>query len=207
MNQISTWYIRLGQMALQLFLLNLYWILGTLMGLFIFGLFPATAGLFASLRRILQDEDVRLWKVFWSNYKKEFSKANTLGWITASFFIILLLNIQVLNVLEQNLLHMMLAIFTYILLFFLLIISLFLFPVLVQFNLKTLHYLKYSFYLAVGRPFITILCLSGIAIILYLYWSIPGFIPVFGISLISLVIMKMAFLSFPSQMSKVSTIK
>jgi uncharacterized membrane protein YesL len=72
MNTSCDWLIKL-------FYLNLLWILFTLAGLVIAGIFPATVALFTVLKSFQTGENVRVFSEFWDVYKKEFGRANRLG--------------------------------------------------------------------------------------------------------------------------------
>ncbi|WP_156954191.1 YesL family protein [Brachybacterium phenoliresistens] len=80
----------LGELGLRLFLLHLLWIAGTLAGLVVAGLFPATAAVHAVLRedqreaareRAGEDTPPRpgLWRAFWSAWRAELGRANRIG--------------------------------------------------------------------------------------------------------------------------------
>jgi uncharacterized membrane protein YesL len=46
MKSVTSWYIRIGEWAFNLFLLNILWLFFSLLGLFVLGIFPATVALF-----------------------------------------------------------------------------------------------------------------------------------------------------------------
>ncbi|MGX2959560.1 YesL family protein [Peribacillus sp. JNUCC 23] len=71
---------------IRLLYLNLLWIVFTIAGLVIAGIFPATVALFSVLKEwIHEGKNVRVFNVFLNIYRKEFLKANRLGIIL--FFI------------------------------------------------------------------------------------------------------------------------
>ncbi|WP_084028990.1 YesL family protein [Bacillus sp. J33] len=64
---------------MRLVYLNLLWIAFSLLGIVLFGFFPATAAMFSVVRKwIMGETDVRVFKEFWQTYRKEFWKANRL---------------------------------------------------------------------------------------------------------------------------------
>lgn len=83
---LSEWITRLAY-------LNILWILFTLGGFVIFGFFPATIALLATLRQFLIKNDPPVFKTFLTYYKKEFSGSNKLGFIITIIGLILYLNI------------------------------------------------------------------------------------------------------------------
>lgn len=198
MKNISEWYIRFGEWSLKLFLLNLLWLLFSIAGLFVFGLFPATVALFAVIRKLTMDSrEISIFKLFLHTFKNEFLKANLLGYIWAAIGLILFLDLRVLQQLQTTIFHQSLTIILYVIIFVFLLLSLYLLPIFVHFQLKKREYIKYAFVLAVGRPIQSILMIVAFLVTLYLMWSFPGIIPVFGASLLALVLMKMASISFP----------
>lgn len=198
MNNVSGWYIRFGEWALKLFLLNLLWFIFSVLGLLVLGIFPATAALFAVMRKLLmQSEDISIFKLFWNSYKNEFLKSNLLGFVISFIGFLLYIDYRVLQQLSVNILHQSLTITLFILIFLYLLVSIYIFPIFVHFNMSTFGYIKHAFILAIARPLKTLLVIVGLAVILYVLRLVPGLIPVFGVSLFSLLIMKGASYSLP----------
>ncbi|WP_332696002.1 YesL family protein [Halalkalibacter lacteus] len=198
MFDMSRWYMRLGNWAFNLVLLNILWFLFSLSGLFILGIFPATAALFAVLRQlIMEDEDLPVLKLFWNKFKSEFMMSNLIGYLILIFGLILYVDLRVLQQLDNNILQLVLASITVVIGIVYLLTLLYIFPLFVHFNLKFLQYPKHAFILAVAKPFQTIMMLGGLAIVYFLYMNFPILILVFGMSLISFVMMKVASFSLP----------
>ncbi|WP_163536305.1 YesL family protein [Gracilibacillus sp. YIM 98692] len=66
--------------------INALWILFTLAGLIVFGFFPATTAMYAVFRkRVMGDESIKVFRLFWSTYRREFIKGNKLGYFGLSF--------------------------------------------------------------------------------------------------------------------------
>ncbi|QKS70024.1 DUF624 domain-containing protein [Paenalkalicoccus suaedae] len=77
--------------------LNLIWILATLMGLVVLGLFPATYVLFATVQKWLNDGgETPVVKSFLASYKQGFWRANVAGWLLAAVGAVLYTNYQLL---------------------------------------------------------------------------------------------------------------
>src|SRR5690625_6922967 len=67
---------------MRLAYVNLLWILFTILGLGIFGIFPATIALFAVTRKwVMGDRDIPVFSTFWQTFRKEFLKSTLLGWV------------------------------------------------------------------------------------------------------------------------------
>ena len=163
--------------------LQILWILFSLLGLVVFGVFPATVSVFYIIRRWLRrDGDVPIFQSFWQTYKKEFVRINILGIILSIIGIILYFDMKFFEfdgaISGIGLIIILFAIYMYIgtLIFF--------FPVYVQFNFKLLDYIKYSFLYSVSSPWITILIMLATTAVLFIFYKIPGLSFFFFISLI-----------------------
>jgi len=197
MNKGVSVYITMGEWLFKILLLNIYWFVFSLIGLFAFGLFPATAALFATVRQdIKSDNDIRLFRTFLHYYKKEFIKSNLLGYLLIMATSLLLVNIQVLGMMDSSLLHSSLTVITYILLAILALISVYIFPIYVHFNFSILNYIKYSAIMVIGKPFQAIAMVLMIAVVFYLYYLVPGFIPAIGVSLLAYIMMRTTYPHF-----------
>jgi uncharacterized membrane protein YesL len=82
--------------------INLLWILFTLSGFVIFGFFPATIALLATLRQFIRKNHPPVFQTFWQYYKKEFFNSNKLGLMIVAIGFILYLNITFLQSTSTN---------------------------------------------------------------------------------------------------------
>ncbi|MCK0471999.1 YesL family protein [Halalkalibacter sp. APA_J-10(15)] len=198
MKGVSEWYIRLGNMALNLFLLNILWLLFTVLGLVVITIFPATAALFSVTRDfILKTDQSAIFKPFLHSFKKEFLRANLIGYIFSFVGILLFVNLYILQQLDYTFFHLSLTVITLLICLIFSLSALMIFPVLIHYDLKVWRYFQYAVFITIGRPLHSIMLLLGVAAIFFLFLKIPGLIPVFGVSLMALLIMKIASLSFP----------
>lgn len=192
MKALGIKYVQLGEWCLNLFLLNCLWFMFSLIGGFFLGIFPATVALFAVLRKLtMEPGEVRIFQLFWKTYKSEFIRGNILGYVWAIIGTALLIDVRVLHQVEMTFIHQALIIALYLLLVLYVFITFYLFPIFVHYNLKFLEYYKYAFVLVIGRPIKTILLFASILLIYFLFSLIPGLIPVFGVSFIGFIMMKM----------------
>ncbi len=175
--QVSEWIVRLVYV-------NLLWIFFTLLGLGIAGLFPATAAMFAVIRKwIMEGLSVPVFTTFWTAYRTEFFKINLLGLILMVIGTILYLDLHFFQSAKptDSQFFQYLLFFAYIgvVLIYFLVLA-YLFPVYVHYKLRTLHYLRYTFYLAVKHPFRTVLMFAGNMALFMLFGFFPGLFPFFG---------------------------
>jgi uncharacterized membrane protein YesL len=87
---ICDWIARLAY-------INLLWILFTLSGFVILGIFPATVAMLATLRQFLLKNHPPVFQTFWLYYKKEFIVSNKLGLMIVLIGLILSMNINFLQ--------------------------------------------------------------------------------------------------------------
>ncbi|WP_062353991.1 YesL family protein [Bacillus kwashiorkori] len=172
--QFSVWLLRFAY-------LNFLWVAFTLLGLILFGIFPATAAMFAVVRKwVLKHDDINIFQVFWQTYKKEFIQINLIGFVLA--IIGYLLSIQFMILRGQASLQYVLASYSIIALFILyLIILMYFFPIYVHFALKNTDYIKWPFVIGIVHPILTIflfIVLGLLNSVTYMY--IPGLLFFFG---------------------------
>src|SRR5699024_459418 len=141
-------YYRFSVWVVRLVYVNILWLFFTVVGLGVLGLMPATAGMFAVVRKWLRGEDdIPIFKTFKDSFRAEFLKANILGYILLIVGYFLYLDIQFMRI-QEGLFYQF---FTYliILVFFLYLITLlYVFPTFVHFELRMQQYIKWP--LALG---------------------------------------------------------
>ena len=192
-----TWegFNRFTNRMIELIYINLLWILFTILGLVIFGLFPATVAMFTIIRkRIIEDDSSKIFQTFWQTYRKEFIKTNGFALIFYSVtyflyydFLFLQMNEGKLQFLYPVLILIFLSSFMCLLFFF---------PVYVHFDLKFFQYFKQSFLIALTSPIEIIgmaLCGVGIYVVVSIF---PGMIPLFPGSIYALLSITLSFRAF-----------
>lgn len=175
---------------------NILWILFSLLGFVIAGIMPATAAMFAVIRKlILEEEQIPIFSLFWTKYKEEFMKANLYGYLllgVGAFFWMDILIFQSLDGLP----FMLLSILSIGLLMVLLIIILYFLPLFVHYDLTFFQYIKTAFLLSITHPIQTITIISSGAVILFLLLLLPGLLFFFSGSLYCFIITKTVFKVF-----------
>ncbi|MCJ7843307.1 YesL family protein [Lederbergia sp. NSJ-179] len=176
--------------------LNILWILFSLGGLIVVGLFPATAATFAVARKwVMGQTDVAVFKTFWASYKKEFMKSNILGYLSTLVGYILYLDFVYLTVSPSN----MTAILTipFLIIGFIYVLTLFyVFPTFVHYDLKVLQVIKSSFFVMIINPLPTLTMLGGTLGIGFILWKFQGLAIFFSMSVLAVVIMMPAYHAF-----------
>jgi uncharacterized membrane protein YesL len=175
---ISNWIIRLAYV-------NILWIAFTLLGLIILGFFPATAAMFAVIRKwVLGNEDNPVFRTFWTVYRKEFLKSNLLGIFLSSIGYFLYIDYLLISEGSNNFIQLFHYPLLIIILLYLLTI-LFVFPIYVHYDLKLFQVIKNSLITMIISPFITLIMIIASFVVYLLLSTFPGLLPLFGGSLLA----------------------
>ncbi|RCW76890.1 YesL family protein [Saliterribacillus persicus] len=189
MNGQMRGFYKVAEWVLNIAYLNILWIAFTLVGIVIFGLFPATTSMFTVIRKwVLGKRDIPIFQTFWSTYKKEIIKSNILGLIVIAVGGLLYLDFSYVS--EQEGFFIQLTYYPLIILIVIYILSLlYVFPVYVHYDTKLIHVLKNSVLLMIMSPFITIMLMTGLVFVYFIMEFLPGLTPFFAASLFSYIIM------------------
>ncbi|WP_344909581.1 YesL family protein [Amphibacillus indicireducens] len=194
----SRWFMRIGTIGFNLLILNILWILITIVGLGVFGLFPATVALFSVTRSMIINNDYeKVIKKFFTSIKENWLEANLLGYLFSLILFVLYFNIKVIHLIEIRLLYVSVMSVTLIVGVLVIISFAYVFSVFVHFKFKWWRYPKYALILTIAKPFNTILLILLLVLVLYLYYIVPPLLFLQGMGLIVYIIMKIASFSFP----------
>ncbi len=190
---------------IELIYINILWILFTISGFVIFGLFPATVAMFTIVRkRIIGEDSIKIFNTFWDTYRTEFVKTNGFAIIfyLVTYFLYYDLKFLQLNHGKFQFLYPVL-----ILIFFTSLVTLlFFFPVYVHFKLKFFQYFKQAFLIALASPF-EVIGIAVSAVSIYIVVSIfPGMIPLFTGSIFAFIATSLCFRAFSRIASRQMTI-
>ncbi|KAB8136770.1 YesL family protein [Gracilibacillus oryzae] len=187
---------RVSEWIARLIYVNVMWIVCTIIGLGILGLFPATSAMFAVTRRwVLGERDVPIFKLFWQYFKADFKKSNILGYIVTIVGVFIYVDFKFFQGITHPVYSLITMIFM-VLLFLYFTVTLYIFPIFVHYDMKVRDYIKYAFIIAIGRPVQTLAMLLGVIVVYLLYSHFPGIIPFVGASLLSFVLMQVSYFSF-----------
>ena len=187
-NQITTWMMKIAY-------LNILWLLFTIAGLFLFGLFPATAAMFSVIRNwFIGKSDVSIWTAFWAFFRKNFVKLNGFALLFYGFAYFLYYDFSFIQ-LNPGKLDFLFPVLLLITLIFIITLIYF-FPIYVHFNLKYFQYIKQSFLIAVVSPLETISIILSIIALYLIVTLLPGIIPLFTGSVLAYIITWLSFRAF-----------
>ena len=186
--------------------LNALWVFFTIIGLGLFGFFPATVSMFTIIRQLLLKEEKSIFKTFLLTYKQEFFKANGIGLILAVIAYVLYMDLLFLDAIQGILYNLFQIGLIFISIIFLITV-IYIFPVYVHFNLKFFQNFKHAFLIGIFSPLANLAIIIGFALLYYIYKWIPGLIPAFGLGLVSLLItvsVMFAFTRFEKRQQKLN---
>ncbi|MFY4774779.1 YesL family protein [Metabacillus sp. RGM 3146] len=169
------------EMLAKLALLNLLWLVCTLAGGILFGLFPAAAALHEVLARLFRKEEVQIGKAFKNAAVKNFKKANASGYLFTCVLFILYVDYHFFHSFG-NIGALVLSYFSLLLFVILFTAFLVLFPLQVRYEGSLLNSLKNSFRITLGYPGLSLLILIGFVLIGTAMFYIPGLMPFYLIS-------------------------
>lgn len=184
MTKLVDMHVGLGKIGWRLFLLNLYWLLHTLMGGIILGAAPATRVLYQQLITDEKSEDIEnrgLWQDFHTAWKKQFISANKLVLPLAVFIGIVFFEIRFLSAVTFTQMDIFVSVALQVLLLALITMLLNIFALGGQQRSIRQAY-RQCLILVFGRPLFSLGSLVMVILILSTYYVMPGLGVVFGIS-------------------------
>jgi len=174
----------------KLVILHVIWILFSLLGLIVLGVFPATIAMFTVIRKwVKHDIDYSIFEIFLDTYKTEFWKGNGLGYILLFIGGLLYLDFRIVQSFENTLLALSGYFFLCMLCLFA-VVMLYVFPTYAHFQLSMFGYIKQAFLMTlINPPRSLVLFITSFAI-LVIMTQIPIIFAIFGISILAFVTMR-----------------
>jgi len=202
LNGFMKLFYDIGNWMFKLMHLQLLWAVFSILGLIVFGIFPATAGVFAVTRKWVEnDVDIPIFKTFITSYKDSFAKVNGVG------FIMLLIGLFLGYdyIISKNMLNLFFLHMVLITIIFVYALTLcYLFPTFVHYELKSLQYIKQSFLIMVASPLENIGIILCLVILYYLYALLPVSFVLLGITIAAYPLMRIAYSAFNKVQQKKS---
>lgn len=189
--------LKIPEWIIKFTYVNLLWISFSLIGLFLFGLIPATVSMFAIFRKwIMGDTDIPILRSFWLFYKEDFIKSNLLGLILFVVGITLYIDFQLLQHASNNAWISIISYVVAVLTFMYILTALYAFPVFVHYKMSVISVLKHSFLTMIVSPLSTLMIAAGSIILYLLLRNFLGLVVMIGPSLFAFLVMFSAYQSF-----------
>jgi len=176
--------------------LNVLWLLFTLAGAIIFGLFPSTVAMFTIIRRwhIDHDNDVSI-RQYFDVFKKEFLKSNQLGLCFLGVSFLMYINIQYMYFYNHGF-HEYIKLPLTIVMIIVALMLLYVIPVYVHYQLNIREVFKYALLLMIIHPLYNLGMLVSLACVLVIMLFLPNAIFFFLGSLSAFIIMRTCLFVF-----------
>jgi len=190
MQRLLAWHTRIGHLGLRLLCLQLLWLGWTVRGGIVLGVFPATAAVHGILRADARREDLAPGDVpelrglraqVRDLWRREFAVANRLGAVLTLLWAVVLVDRAVVANVDLGSLGPVLQGAHTVGGVVLGVLTVLVWPLQAHFDEGPFALLRRSVVMMLGRPAITAITALGVGIVLYVYYLIPGLIPVFGI--------------------------
>jgi uncharacterized membrane protein YesL len=202
MTGLMSRFYRFSEWIMRFAYLNILWICFTLLGLIVFGFFPATVATFAVTRKwVMGEYDIPVFKTFWCTYKSEFLKSNLLGFTLVAIGCILYVDYRI-SVDSASIIGKILFIPLLVLIFLYSLLLLYVFPLFTHYDIKVFYVIKNAFLMTVLYPFSTILMVISNIVVYYALTLLPGLIPFFGVSSLSFLLTWCAHYAFAKNQQK-----
>ncbi|MFD1780990.1 YesL family protein [Fredinandcohnia salidurans] len=168
----------------RLVYINLLWIVFSLLGLGVLGIFPATAALFSVIRRwvLRENEEIKVFPTFWNAYKSSFKDSQFIGYILTAIGALLYFDYHFFTA-HEGPIFFAIKIVTLGAIFIFIMIALYIFPLYAHFQLKLFTYFKNAFFIGLSQLLISILMVISTVILFYALMRFSGFLFIFGLTL------------------------
>lgn len=170
----------ISEWVMRLMYVNILWILFSFLGLIVLGFFPATTAMFTIVRKwVLKQPEAPVFKTFWLTYKGEFLKSNVVGIIIVLVGFFLYSNIHIIQAITIPSLRLLYIPNIIMILIFALTL-LYVFPVLVHFDVGIKGVIRNAFILMTINPVPTFIMAVLSGTFLLIVYKFPGLFPFYS---------------------------
>ena len=178
-------YVTAARFVLVAFITVVASIAHTLMGLGVAGLFPSLAATVGVLRRWALAEDrtwtiTETWRLFHRLWKAELVGANSLGWLEAGLWAVLLFDYWIVNFHVTSVFGTFLAGFLFLLMLFVLLVTVVSWVLHAHFDEGVTWVFRMSVQMVIARPLMSLILACAELAVLALCWQWPGLFMTFG---------------------------
>ncbi|MFF3023237.1 YesL family protein [Gottfriedia sp. NPDC057948] len=177
MNILNSRFLQFAEKIVDLFLLNILWLI---MCIPVITIFPATVSMYGVIRKWTMGKETNgVFRTFLLLFRECFLQSFGLSvlWVTLGFFIYI--DFRILHF-DGSLMHLILLGILCLLSLFFISITVYLFPIMAHFDTNWKNVIKNSITLVTRYPLLTILLIMISFISLYLVYLLPLFIFILG---------------------------
>ncbi|WP_188187793.1 YesL family protein [Nonomuraea sp. SYSU D8015] len=180
MKHLLAWHTRAGEVGLLLLKLHLLWIVWSLAGGIVLGVFPATAGVYGVIRgEFLPSAAPREFRRLW---RQEFRTANVVGYVFAAAWAMLLVDRRLLETADLGVVEPLLGAVLWVTTLFVSCMTVNVWILAAHFAEGPFALVRRSAILVLARPVQALFTLLVAGVILCAYYLVPGLVPVFGVA-------------------------
>lgn len=180
-NTMSKFYV-FCEWVMRLAYVNVLWILFTLLGGIILGIFPATIALFTIIRKwLLKEIHCPIWSTFKESYRQEFLKSNKLGAIIVYIAMFIIVDVVLIKTLSSNWQNVLLVPLCMIAIAYVIMLT-YIFPLYVHYELKIFNAMKQAIFMGILNIHMTLLTLIFCMGVVAFWMYQPILLLTFGIS-------------------------
>lgn len=189
-------FYRFLEWLMWIMYLNMLWILTSLLGLIVLGIFPSTLGLVVTIRKwCIENEDIKFTRTYFKAVKQYFLKANFVGYLLMFIGYVLVVDFHWISQ-DTSVFRLLFFVLFLLLAICFIIILLYIFPVLAHFDVTLWRAFKHAIVIGLFSPFLTVTVMVTLFLSQYLWRYIPGLLPVVGVSFIFYLITRLSLLAF-----------
>lgn len=182
-NDVMAWLNFLFNWILRISTLNLLWILFTIAGGFIVGIFPATVSAYIIIKSWLKGNvDISIFKSFKKTFKEEFITSNIIGLPLLVLGVILIIDYYILLNLNETWGTFILFLLIHITFIFIILI-IYVFPIYTYYKCRIIKCYKLSILFGIRYPLHTVILIVNIIANFIIMLLVPGLIPFFSVIL------------------------
>lgn len=168
-----------GEFLSKIVILNLYWLIMTLLGFVVFGIFPASVALAQNISDLRSGKsDVLTWSNFYKLYKEAFVKVNIVSYSLVILIVLFAFNSYFFS-------ESIVILSCFFIMACTLVVSQFMIYLFTarRYSVKIVDIFRNSFIMVFIKPLTTLKVLIIMMFFLFLYYFFPILIIVFGISI------------------------
>ncbi|WP_130859058.1 YesL family protein [Gracilibacillus phocaeensis] len=173
--------------VMRLVYINVLWVLFTLVGGIILGIYPATAATFTVVKQWLREEDVSIFRTFFQSYKSQFLRANLAGLILTVTGALIVINFQLVH-LENQTAHFLFLMIMFVIACFFVVTLIYIFPLMADYSLSLKDYFTQAILIGIATPFRTLMIVAFLFGTTYIFLLLSTLLVLFGVSSVCLTI-------------------
>ncbi|GAB2537576.1 YesL family protein [Gracilibacillus alcaliphilus] len=162
--------------------INVLWVIFTLLGGVVFGVYPATLATFAVVKKWLKSEDdAAVFTTFFQSYKNNFIRANIVGLVLTLTGVLIAVNFHLVHF-ENEIIHFFFLMILFMITCFYMMVWLYIFPLMIDYQLSLKNYFSQAILVGIATPFRTMMMVAFLFGTAYIFFLLSTLLVLFGVS-------------------------